>query len=79
MKTVGDVVKGYGFRLSKFELAELERVVADPEAEKCMRMIQPVGCRPPVCSPSPAPPVGAGYEKYKEWYRSVFERLREKP
>lgn len=68
----------YGFRLSKFELAELERLVADREIEEWMRAIQTSprgGCKPPYCSPSPAR--SEGYEEYKKFHARLLERIRE--
>ena len=78
--TVGEVVKEYGFRLCYFELAELERLLADDEIVKCMRVIYSRGCPPPLmCDGWTKHAISEGYDRYKELHPSLLKRLEEKP
>jgi hypothetical protein len=78
--TVGEVVREYGFRLSLFGLAELERLLADDEIVKCMRIIYSRGCPPPrPCVGWTKSASSGGYEEYKKFHASLLKRLEEKP
>jgi hypothetical protein len=73
-------VKEYGFRLSYFELAELEWLVANDKIVDCMRTIYPLACRPPLhCMGFAKHALSEGYDKYKEVHRAIFKRLDEEP
>jgi len=78
--TVGDVVKEYGFRLSHFELAELERILGHNESiVELMMRIQVMICPPP---PRACPDRSASsqqtYEEYKRVHASILRRPAEK-
>ncbi len=78
-KTVRGVVKEYGFRLSHFELAELEYILGVKEIVENMKNIQPMVCPPP---PRPCPTRSAsslqGYREFKAAHLRVQKFLRSK-
>ena len=82
-KTLGEVVREYGFRLSCFEIAALERILGIDEAVELMQKFRIIGCPPP---PRPCPFVHFAslsahppeyYAEYRKKYRAFVEMLYE--
>jgi hypothetical protein len=77
--TVGEVVREYGFRLSYFELAELERLLSIPDIVTAMEKIYAWGCPPPLhCISCTRSARSDGYDEYRRLHASLLERSGEK-
>lgn len=69
----------YAFRLSSFELADLERLMGEPKVLAAMTVIQNYICPLP---PKPCPKHSArsaGYAAYKQIHLSLFKGPSGKP
>ncbi len=77
--TVGEVVRECGFRLSYFELAELERLLSIREIVTAMENIYAWGCPPPLhCISWARSACSEGYEEYRPLHGSLVKRSEEK-
>ncbi len=74
-RSVREVVREYGFHLSHFELAEIERLLAIPDIVTAMNNIYGWGCPPPmVCNGFAKSACSEDYEVYRKLHSALLER-----